>query len=148
MFMRQLLSAVAYCHRRGVVHRNLKPKHLLIKTGPSGDLSKVCLQISDFALVRSTSVPLRTYTTEVVTLWYRAPEVLMGDRYFLPVDIWSAGCIFSEMALGRPLFPGICEIDQLFQIFSTLGTPVAQECRNSNLCQTINFPFQIGIQKI
>jgi serine/threonine protein kinase len=125
MFMHQLIGAIAYCHRRGVVHRNLKPKHLLIKLGPDGDVSKARLQVSDFALVRSTCIPLRTYTTEVVTLWYRPPEVLMGDRYFLPVDMWSIGCIFAEMALGRPFFPGICEIDQLFQIFSTLGTPAS-----------------------
>ena len=141
IFMRQLVSAVAYCHRRGVVHRNLKPKHLLIKIGPGGDLSTACLQISDFALVRSTSIPLRTYTTEVVTLWYRAPEVLMGDRYFLPVDVWSVGCIFAEMGLGRPLFPGICEIDQLFQIFSTLGTPVEKEWPEFRSMPNYKFSF-------
>jgi serine/threonine protein kinase len=82
------------------------------------------LQISDFALVRATGVPRRTYTMEVVTLWYRPPEILMGVRgYSSAVDIWSVGCIFAEMAQGKPLFTGISEIDQLFQIFSKLSTP-------------------------
>ena len=67
------------------------------------------IRISDFALVRSTSIPLRNYTTEVVTLWYRSPEVLMGGQYFAAVDVWSVGCVFAEMILGKPLFPGICE---------------------------------------
>ncbi len=87
------------------------------------------IRISDFALVRSTSIPLRNYTTEVVTLWYRSPEVLMGGQYFAAVDVWSVGCVFAEMILGKPLFPGICEIDQLFQIFLKLGTPDEESWR-------------------
>ncbi|RHZ33544.1 hypothetical protein DYB37_013104 [Aphanomyces astaci] len=84
------------------------------------------LRISDFALVRATGIPRRTYTMEVVTLWYRPPEILMGVRSYSPaVDIWSIGCIFAEMAQGKPLFTGISEIDQLFQIFSKLATPTA-----------------------
>jgi len=81
------------------------------------------VQLSDFALVRTSCSPTRRFTQEVVTLWYRAPEVLMGAHYFAPVDVWAAGCVFVEMLTGKPLFPGICEIDQLFQIFSKLGTP-------------------------
>lgn len=71
-----------------------------------------------------TSFPRRTYTTEVVTLWYRPPEILMGlPRYSAAADMWSVGCIFAEMVRGRPIFTGISEIDQLFQIFSKLSTP-------------------------
>jgi len=67
---------------------------------------------------------VRSYSHEVVTLWYRAPDVLMGSRnYSTPIDIWSAGCIFAEMASGRPLFPGSNTTDQLLRIFKKLGTP-------------------------
>lgn len=61
---------------------------------------------------------------QVVTLWYRAPEILLGDQlYSTPVDVWSIGCIFAEMVTSKPLFPGDSEIDELFRIFRTLGTP-------------------------
>merc|ERR1739848_406214 len=67
---------------------------------------------------------MRVYTHEVVTMWYRAPEILLGKkRYACPVDIWSLGCIFYEMLTNNPLFPGDSEIDQLFKIFHILGTP-------------------------
>mmetsp|Transcript_121485 Transcript_121485/g.181491 ORF Transcript_121485/g.181491 Transcript_121485/m.181491 type:complete len:144 (+) Transcript_121485:69-500(+) len=70
---------------------------------------------------------MRNYSHEVVTLWYRAPDVLLGSRkYSTPIDIWSIGCIFAEMATGRPLFPGGNTNDQLMHIFRILGTPSAQ----------------------
>lgn len=75
-------------------------------------------QVADFGLGRTFGVPVRVYTHEVVTLWYRAPEVLLGSsRYSCPIDIWSMGCIFAEMATRTPLFQGDSEIDQLFRIF-------------------------------
>jgi cyclin-dependent kinase len=80
--------------------------------------------IADFGLARAFGIPVRSYTHEVVTLWYRAPDVLMGSRkYSTPVDIWSVGCIFAEMANGRPLVAGTSEADQLDRIFRLLGTP-------------------------
>jgi serine/threonine protein kinase len=125
--LHQLLDATAYCHRRGVYHRNLKPKHLLIELPEDGDLDKSVLKVADFALVRSSGLPRRTYTAKVVTLWYRAPEILMGvTKYSHAVDTWSVGCVFAEMVLGRPLFTGSSEIDQLFQLFSTMGTPTEE----------------------
>jgi cyclin-dependent kinase len=73
---------------------------------------------ADFGLARAFGIPVRSYTHEVVTLWYRAPDVLMGSRkYSTPVDIWSVGCIFAEMANGRPLVAGVSEADQLDRIF-------------------------------
>ena len=125
--LRQLLRGVACCHRKGILHRNLKPKHLLVTPGQTSDpLVGATLQISDFALVRLLTFPRRTYTSEVVTLWYRPPEILMGTkRYGPPTDMWSVGCIFAEMGLGQPLFTGTCEVDQLFKIFSQLGTPTS-----------------------
>lgn len=127
-FLHQLLDGIAYCHRRGVLHRNLKPKHLLIAANEADvHYENATLQLSDFALVRATGLPRRQYTMEVVTLWYRPPEILMGVSGYTPaVDIWSIGCIFSEMVQGKPLFTGISEIDQLFQIFSKLSTPTKE----------------------
>lgn len=116
-YMHQLLQGIAFCHLHRVLHRDLKPQNLLID-------SKGVLKIADFGLARAFGVPIRTYTHEVVTLWYRAPEILLGGRqYATAVDMWSIGCIFAEMVNGVPLFPGDSEIDELFKIFKILGTP-------------------------
>jgi len=116
----QLLRGVAFCHDRRVLHRDLKPQNLLINRDGA-------LKLADFGLARAFGIPVRSYTHEVVTLWYRAPDVLMGSRkYSTPVDIWSVGCIFGEIASGRPLFPGSSEEDQLARIFKLLGTPTEE----------------------
>lgn len=116
-YMYQILSALTYCHTHRVLHRDLKPQNILIDREGS-------VRLADFGLARAFGLPIKTYTHEVVTLWYRAPEILMGCRqYSTPVDIWSVGCIFSEMAQKRALFMGDSEIDQLFKIFKVLGTP-------------------------
>lgn len=94
-FLYQLLTGVAYCHHHRVLHRDLKPPNLLINREGQ-------LKLADFGLARAFGIPVRSYTHEVVTLWYRAPDVLLGSRkYSTPVDIWSVGCIFAEMANGR-----------------------------------------------
>lgn len=116
-YLNQLLQGIAYCHSHRVLHRDLKPQNLLIDTDGN-------IKLADFGLARAFGVPVRTYTHEVVTLWYRAPEILLGSRFYsTPVDVWSIGCIFAEMITKRALFPGDSEIDQLFRIFRTLGTP-------------------------
>jgi cyclin-dependent kinase len=120
-FTLQLLQGIRYCHSHRVLHRDLKPQNLLIDRDGN-------LKIGDFGLARAFGVPLRTYTHEVVTLWYRAPEILLGGRqYSTGVDMWSVGCIFAEMATRKPLFPGDSEIDEIFKIFKLLGTPTEQE---------------------
>lgn len=116
-YLNQILEALLFCHKRRVIHRDLKPQNLLID-------SNGVIKLADFGLARAFIIPVRPYTHEVVTLWYRAPEVLLGcSRYATPVDMWSVGCIFAEMATKRPLFHGDSEIDQLFRIFRTMGTP-------------------------
>ncbi|THU71738.1 hypothetical protein C4D60_Mb04t04650 [Musa balbisiana] len=117
-FLYQILRGIAYCHSHRVLHRDLKPQNLLI------DQRTNALKLADFGLARAFGIPVRTFTHEVVTLWYRAPEILLGSRHYsTPVDLWSVGCIFAEMVNQRPLFPGDSEIDQLFKIFRVLGTP-------------------------
>ena len=116
-YLKQMLEGIAYCHSNRILHRDLKPQNLLIN-------AKGVLKLADFGLARAFGVPVRAYTHEVVTLWYRSPEILLGaTHYSTPVDLWSIGCIFAEMAKGSPLFPGDSEIDQLFRIFRTKGTP-------------------------
>jgi cyclin-dependent kinase len=115
--MYQLLRGIAFCHHHRVLHRDLKPQNLLIN-------KKLELKLGDFGLARAFGIPVRNYSHEVVTLWYRAPDVLMGSRqYATSIDLWSAGCIFAEMASGRPIFPGGSLKDQLLRIFKVLGTP-------------------------
>jgi len=116
-YCKQLLEGLTFCHRRRILHRDLKPQNLLIDR-------QGFLKLADFGLARAVCVPVRPYTHEVITLWYRAPEILLGSQaYSMPVDIWSAGCIFAEMLNKRPLFPGDSEIDEIFRIFRTMGTP-------------------------
>lgn len=116
-FMQQLLRGIAFCHDNRVLHRDLKPQNLLINT-------KGQLKLADFGLARAFGIPVNTFSNEVVTLWYRAPDVLLGSRtYNTSIDIWSAGCIMAEMYTGRPLFPGTTNDDQLQKIFRLMGTP-------------------------
>jgi len=118
-FSKQLCEALSYLHRERIIHRDLKPANLLI--GKRG-----ILKLADFGLARSYNIR-RDYTHEVVTLWYRAPEIILGkDNYGSCVDIWSIGCIVTELMICAPLFPGDCEIGQLFKIFKILGTPTSE----------------------
>ncbi|KAF2276011.1 Pkinase-domain-containing protein [Westerdykella ornata] len=116
-FMYQLLRGIAFCHENRVLHRDLKPQNLLINTRGQ-------LKLADFGLARAFGIPVNTFSNEVVTLWYRAPDVLLGSRtYNTSIDIWSAGCIMAEMFTGRPLFAGNTNEDQLQKIFRLMGTP-------------------------
>jgi serine/threonine protein kinase len=118
-YIHQILQGVSFCHAHGVMHRDLKPQNVLID-------SHGCIKLSSFSLSR-TFVNNRTYTHEVVTLWYRCPEILLGClHYSTSIDIWSIGCIIAELASDGPLAAGKCEIEQLLLIFQLLGTPTEE----------------------
>lgn len=108
--IKQLIEGVSYLHSQQVVHRDLKPQNILVNK--EGEL-----KIADFGLARSFEIKMPAYSSEVVTLWYRSPELLKGCKvYGYSVDIWSLGCIISEILTGSPLFPGADKHDQLKRI--------------------------------
>ncbi|KAI1240059.1 hypothetical protein IHE44_0011506 [Lamprotornis superbus] len=100
---------------------DLKPNNLLL------DENGV-LKLADFGLAKSFGSPNRVYTHQVVTRWYRAPELLFGARmYGVGVDMWAVGCILAELLLRVPFLPGDSDLDQLTRIFETLGTPTEEQ---------------------
>jgi len=120
----QLTSGIDYCHAHGILHRDLKPQNLLVNR--QGDI-----KIADFGLGRDHGVPMSIITHEVVTLWYRCPEILLGCKdYGTGVDIWAIGCIIAELHNYKAVFRGDSEIDQLFQVFQVLGTPSDDTWKN------------------
>ena len=118
-----MVAGITACHTHGLIHRDLKPQNVLID-------SKGVLKLADFGLGKAFSVPMGTMTHEVVTLWYRAPEILLAggqhNKYSIPVDMWSVGAIFAEMVNKKALFPADSEIAELYKIFGVCGTPNEQ----------------------
>ncbi|RHZ56105.1 hypothetical protein Glove_406g104 [Diversispora epigaea] len=134
--MLQLLSAVAMLHDNWIIHRDLKTSNLLLN-------NRGQIKVADFGLARKYGSPLGSMTELVVTLWYRAPELLLGTKkYSTAVDMWSVGCIFAELVNKEPLLPGRAELDQLDKIFKLLGMPNEKIWPGfSKLPHTKNMPF-------
>ncbi|CAL1546922.1 unnamed protein product [Lymnaea stagnalis] len=115
--MLQLFAGLQYLHENFIIHRDLKVSNLLMT-------DKGCVKIADFGLARKYELPLRPMTPTVVTLWYRAPELLLGSKtHTTGIDMWSSGCIMGELLAHRPLLPGRSELHQLDLILDMLGTP-------------------------
>uniref|UniRef100_A0A7N0UFN7 Protein kinase domain-containing protein n=1 Tax=Kalanchoe fedtschenkoi TaxID=63787 RepID=A0A7N0UFN7_KALFE len=116
-YIQMTLKGLAVCHKKWVLHRDMKPNNLLI--GANGQL-----KLADFGLARIFGSPDRRFTHQVFARWYRAPELLFGTKqYGVGVDVWAAACIFAELLLRRPFLQGSSDIDQLGKIFAAFGTP-------------------------
>jgi len=113
--MIQMVNGIDFLHTNRIVHRDLKPQNILVTRDG-------ILKLADFGLARIYASDMQL-TSVVVTLWYRAPEVLLTGQYATPVDMWSCGCIFAELHTRRPLFKGTSEGDQLKKIFDVIGLP-------------------------
>ncbi|KAJ4756211.1 Cyclin-dependent kinase 1 [Rhynchospora pubera] len=116
-YLQMTLKGLAFCHKKWVLHRDMKPNNLLIASDGQ-------LKLADFGLARLFGSPNPKFTHQVFARWYRAPELLFGSKqYGAGVDVWAAGCIFAELLLRRPFLQGTSDIDQLGKIFAALGTP-------------------------
>ncbi|KAK2461797.1 hypothetical protein APHAL10511_006260 [Amanita phalloides] len=137
--MLQLLSAVAHCHSNWILHRDLKTSNLLMN-------NRGTIKVADFGLARRYGDPVGVggMTQLVVTLWYRAPEILLGAKtYSTAIDMWSVGCIFAELILKEPLFQAKKEMEMLSMIFKLLGPPTNASWPNFAslpLAETITLP--------
>jgi cyclin-dependent kinase len=120
-FLYQLLAEIQKFHLHKLLHRDLKPQNLLINR-------EGILKLADFGLARALGIPVKNFTHEVVTMWYLAPDILMGNKnYSTSVDIWSVGCIFAEIVNRKPLFASQDKAEQLQKIFKIRSTPSDEE---------------------
>ncbi|KAM6171915.1 LOW QUALITY PROTEIN: MAPK/MAK/MRK overlapping kinase [Erethizon dorsatum] len=137
-YMYQLCKSLDHMHRNGIFHRDVKPENILIKQD--------VLKLGDFGSCRSV-YSRQPYTGYISTCWSRAPECLLTDGcYTSKVDLWSAGCVFYEIASLQPLFPGVNELDQISKIHDVIGTPAPKTLTKfkQSRAMSFDFPFKKG----
>ncbi|KMT17323.1 hypothetical protein BVRB_2g040160 [Beta vulgaris subsp. vulgaris] len=137
-FMQQIFYGLDYCHGKGVLHRDIKTSNILLN-------NEGVLKLADFGLANfmSTRTKQQPLTSRVVTLWYRPPELLLGSTNYGPyVDMWSAGCVFAELLIGKPILKGKTEVEQLHKIFKLSGSPPDEYWNKSKLPHSSMFKPQ------
>ncbi|XP_065847817.1 probable serine/threonine-protein kinase At1g09600 [Euphorbia lathyris] len=133
-YMQQLLRGLEHCHSRGVLHRDIKGSNLLIDNNG-------ILKIGDFGLATFYQPDQsQALTSRVVTLWYRAPELLLGaTQYGDAIDLWSTGCILAELFAGKPIMPGRTEVEQMHKILKLCGSAPDDYWKKTKLPQATSF---------
>ncbi|KAM9645070.1 MAPK/MAK/MRK overlapping kinase [Trichechus inunguis] len=137
-YMYQLCKSLEHMHRNGIFHRDVKPENILVKQD--------VLKLGDFGSCRSV-YSKQPYTEYISTRWYRSPECLLTDGYYsYKMDVWSAGCVFYEIASLEPLFPGANELDQISKIHDIIGTPAQKTLTKfkQSRAMSFDFPFKKG----
>ncbi|MBA0647122.1 hypothetical protein Goklo_015031 [Gossypium klotzschianum] len=136
-YMQQLFRGLEHCHSRSVLHRDIKGSNLLVDNNG-------ILKIADFGLGTIFQVGQKQpLTSRVVTLWYRAPELLLGDtEYGIAIDLWSTGCILAELFAGKPIMPGRTEVEQMHKIFKLCGSPSEEYWQKTKLPHATSFKPQ------
>jgi len=139
MITKQLLYGISVLHDNFIIHRDLKTSNILLN-------KKGILKICDFGMARIFNNNSKFLSQEVITLWYRPPEILLGKKnYTIAADLWAVGCILSELVTSNVLFSGKSELDQLIKIFSSLGAPTSEIWLNLHSfpsTKKIIFPLQ------
>ena len=126
LYVYQLCRSLAYIHRLGICHRDIKPQNLLL------DSAAGILKLCDFGSAKKL-VKGEANVSYICSRYYRAPELIFGaSDYTTAIDVWSAGCVMAELLYGSPIFPGECGVDQLVKIIEKLGTPTKDQIMAMN----------------